>query len=83
VQNTVSFTLPSTQKTVSFVANKQNRPFSNNFVLLGVKRFVRTRNGRDAVEVLVKCTKDSMEAGRIYYCLFTYKGTLLACDTCN
>lgn len=83
MQNTVSFTLPSTQKTVNFTATKKNLPFSNNFVLMGLKRFVRTRNGRDAVEVLVKCTNDSKEPGRIYYCLFTYKGTLLACDTCN
>jgi len=83
MQNTISFTLPASGKSVNFTVTKKNRPFSNNFVLLGIKRFVRTRNGRDAVEVLVKCTNDSKEAGRIYYCLFTYKGTLLACDTCN
>ena len=79
MQNTVSFTLPSTLKTVNFTATKKNRPFSNNFVLQGIKRFVRTRNGRDAVEVLVKCTNDSMEPGRVYFCLYTYKGTLLSC----
>ena len=79
MQNTVSFVQPSTQKNVSFVATKKNRPFSNNFVLLGVKRFVRTRNGRDAVEVLVKCTQDSNEPGRVYFCTYTYKGTLMSC----
>lgn len=83
MQNTISFTLPASGKSVNFTVTKKNRPFSNNFALMGIKRFVRTRNGRDAVEVLVKCTTDSKEPGRIYYCLFTYKGTLLACDTCN
>ena len=83
MQNIVSFTLPTSGKAVNFTATKKNLPFSNNFVLKGIKRFVRTRNGRDAVEVLVKCTTDSKEPGRVYYCLFTYKGTLLACDTYN
>jgi hypothetical protein len=83
MQNTVAFTLPSTQKQISFTVNKKNRPFSNNFVLMGIKRFVRTTNGRDAVSVLVKCTEDSMEPGRIYYCVYTYKGTLLECSTVN
>lgn len=83
MQNVISFTLPSSGKTVNFTVTGKNRPFSNNFVLMGIKRFVRTRNGRDGVEVLVKCTNDSNEPGRIYYCLFTYKGTLLGCDTVN
>ncbi len=83
MQNTVSFTLPSTQKQISFNVSKDNLPFNNNFVLMGIKRFLRTRNGRDAVSVLVKCTNDSMEPGRIYYCVFTYKGTLLECHTVN
>ena len=83
MQNTVAFTLPSTQKQISFKVNKQNRPFSNSFTLMGIKRFVRTRNGRDAVAVLVKCTADSLEAGRIYYCVYTYKGTLIECCTVN
>jgi hypothetical protein len=83
MQNTVSFTLPASQKQISFNVSKDNRPFSNNFVLMGIKRFLRTRNGRDAVSVLVKCTQDSIEPGRIYYCVFTYKGTLLECHTVN
>jgi hypothetical protein len=44
---------------------------------------LRTRNGRDAVSVLVKCTNDSMEPGRVYFCVYTYKGTLLECHTMN
>ena len=82
MQNVISFVQPSTQKQISFTATKKNRPFSNNFVLMGLKRFVRTRNGRDAVEVLVKCT-NSREDGRIYYCVYTYAGTLLECHTVN
>ena len=80
--NNVAFTLPASGKQISFTATKQNRPFSNNFVLMGIKRFLRTRNGRDAVSVLVKCT-NSQEDGRIYYCVYTYKGTLLECHTVN
>jgi hypothetical protein len=83
MQNTVSFTLPASGKTVNFTVKGDNRPFSNNFVLMGIKRFVRTRNGRPAVSVLVKCTNDSREPGRIYYCVFTYKGTLCECHTVN
>ena len=82
MQNTVSFTLPASQKQINFTVSKANRPYSNNFVLMGIKRFLRTRNGRDAVSVLVKCT-NSNEDGRIYYCVYTYKGTLLECHTVN
>jgi hypothetical protein len=82
MQNVISFTLPASQKQISFTVTKDNRPFSNNFVLMGIKRFLRTRNGRDAVSVLVKCT-NSKEDGRIYYCVYTYKGTLLECHTVN
>lgn len=80
--NTIAFTLPASQKQVNFTVTKSNLPYSNNFVLMGIKRFVRTRNGRDAVSVLVKCT-NSKEDGRIYYCVYTYKGTLLECHTVN
>ena len=83
MQNTIAFTQLSTNKRISFTVTDTNKPFNNNFSMMGVKRFVRTRNGRDAVAVLVKCTKDSMEEGRIYYCVYTYKGTLLECHTVN
>ena len=79
MQNTIAFTLPSNQKQISFTVSKRNRPYSNNFELMGIKRFIRTRNGRPAVELLVKCTTDSMEPGRVYFCTYTYKGTLLSC----
>jgi hypothetical protein len=79
MQNTIAFTLPSNQKQISFTVSKRNRPYSNNFELMGIKRFIRTRNGRDAVELLVKCTNDSKEPGRVYFCTYTYKGTLLSC----
>ena len=80
--NTIAFTLHASGKTVNCTVTGDNRPFSNNFVLMGIKRFLRTRNGRDAVSVLVKCT-NSREDGRIYYCVYTYKGTLLECHTVN
>jgi hypothetical protein len=83
MQNTVAFTLPASGKSVNFTVTQTNRPFNNNFVLMGIKRFLRTRNGRDAVSVLVKCTNDSMEPGRVYFCVYTYKGTLLECHTVN
>ena len=83
MQNTIAFTLPSNAKQISFTVNKKNLPYSNNFELMGIKRFLRTRNGRDAVSVLVKCTQDSLEPGRIYYCVFTYTGTLVECFTVN
>ena len=82
MQNVINFTLPASGKTVNFTVKGKNRPFSNNFVLMGIKRFVRTRNGRDAVAVLVKCT-NSNEDGRIYYCVYTYAGTLVECCTLN
>jgi hypothetical protein len=80
--NTIAFTLPASQKQVNFTVTKKNLPYSNNFVLMGIKSFVRTRNGRSAVAVLVKCA-NSKEDGRIYYCVYTYKGTLLECHTMN
>lgn len=83
MQNTISFTLPSNNKQISFKVNAKNLPFSNNFTLMGIKRFLRTRNGRDAVSVLVKCTTNSLEPGRIYYCVYTYSGTLIECCTVN
>ena len=61
----------------------KNRPFSNNFVQTQFVKTMRTRNGRDAFVVVVKCTSDSMEPGRLYCCTFTQAGTLLACYTLN
>jgi hypothetical protein len=78
MQNTITF------NAVSFAVNKRNRPWGNNFVQTQhAATAVRTRNGRDAVAVYVKCTADSREAGRVYYCVYTLKGTLQECCTVN
>ena len=63
--------------------NAKNLPFSNNFVQQKYVRTERTRNGRNAFVVVVKCTTNSLEPGRIYYCVYTYAGTLLECHTMN
>jgi hypothetical protein len=68
---------------VTFAVKAKNRPFSNNFVQHKVAGTVRTRNGRDAVAVYVKCTDDSREPGRIYLCVYTLAGTLLQCESYN
>jgi len=60
------------------VANAQ-RPFSNNFLFNRAIKTVRTRNGRDAYVVSVTCAADSNEPGRVYFCTYTAKGTLLEC----
>ena len=58
-----------------------NLPFNNNFVQTKYVRTERTRNGRNAFVVIVKCTANSMEPGRSYICMYTQAGTLLACNT--
>ena len=80
MQNTIL--VPSLQNPVISI-NAKNRPFSNNFVQTQYYKTLRTRNGRDAHVVIVKCTSDSMEPGRLYCCTFTTKGTLLSCYTLN
>ena len=60
-----------------------NLPYSNNFVQTEYVRTVRTRNGRNAFVVIVKCTTNSLEPGRLYACTYTQKGTLLNCYTLN
>ena len=77
MQNTV------TNGSVTVKVNKKNLPFSNNFVQTEYVRTVRTRNGRDAFIVVVKCTTDSDEPGRVYACMYTQKGTLMGCNTLN
>ena len=58
-------------------------PYKNNFTQVQFIKRVRTRNGRDAMLVLVKCTADSDEAGRLYSAVYTYSGTMLSCCTEN
>jgi hypothetical protein len=60
-----------------------NRPFNNSFVQTNYVKTMRTRNGRNAFVVIVTCTADSMEPGRMYCCVYTTKGTLLSCYTLN
>lgn len=62
------------------VANKQ-RPYSNNFTVNSAE--VKQYNNKDEVHCVVTCTQDSIEAGRVYYCIFTTKGKLVACNTLN
>jgi hypothetical protein len=61
------------------VANKQ-RPFGNNFVVQ--KALVSTMQANE-IECIVKCTANSKEPGRTYYCIYSTKGMLIACSTLN
>jgi hypothetical protein len=61
------------------VANKQ-RPFGNNFVVQ--KALVSTMQANE-IECIVKCTANSKEPGRTYYCIYSTKGMLIACNTLN
>ena len=81
MQNANANTICVPNHVVSINAN--NLPFSNNFVQTEYVRTERTRNGRNAFVVVVKCTTDSREPGRLYACLYTQKGTLLGCNTLN
>ena len=58
-------------------------PFNNNFTQQQYIKTCRTSNGRDAYVVVVKCTSDSREPGRLYACTYSAKGTLLDCNTLN
>ena len=64
----------------TFTATNKNRPFGNNFVVLKalVSAFVPSE-----IEAVVKCTANSKEPGRTYYCIFSTTGTLLSCNTLN
>jgi len=59
------------------VANKQ-RPFSNNFVML--KAAVKQYEGQDEIHCIVKCTANSKEPGMQYFCIYSTKGKLIACN---
>lgn len=63
------------------VTKKANKPFSNNFVMLDSK--ITQYAGQDEITAFVKCTQDSLEAGRIYACTYTLQGKLVACNTIN
>jgi hypothetical protein len=72
--NTIQF-----NNNVINVSNK-NRPFSNNFVVKHIQGPVRTRNGRNALAVVVQATATSLDPNRVYNCVYTLKGTLLSCS---
>ncbi len=63
------------------VTKKANKPYSNNFVMLDSK--ITQYAGQDEITAFVKCTADSKEEGRIYACIFSTKGELVACNTVN
>ena len=54
-------------------------PYGNNFKQ---KHYVKPV-GKNAHAVIVLCTEDSKEPGRVYYCVYTNKGALKECCTLN
>jgi hypothetical protein len=69
--------------TLTVTVNNKNRPYRNNFTQVEFLKMLRTRNGRDAMLVLVKCTADSTEPGRLYSVVYTLNGTMMSCNTEN
>lgn len=59
------------------VANKQ-RPFSNNFIMQNA--VVKQYNGKDEIHCVVKCTANSKEPNMYYFCIYSTKGKLIACN---
>lgn len=64
--------------TRTIVVKGKNRPFSNNFVLYELHEV-----DNNFVSCTVRCTKDSNEEGRLYYCTFTKLGSLVGAHTLN
>jgi hypothetical protein len=64
----------------NFTVTNKNKPFGNNFVVLTA--LVSTMQANE-IECIVKCTAQSKEPGRTYYCIYTTKGTLITCSTLN
>ena len=63
-----------------FTVTNNNKPFGNNFVVQ--KALVSTMQANE-IECIVKCTANSKEPGRTYYCIYSTNGELLACNTLN
>ncbi len=59
------------------VTKKDNKPFSNNFIMLKSK--MTQYNGQDEITAYVKCTADSKEPGRVYVCVYSLTGKLMEC----
>jgi hypothetical protein len=64
----------------NFTVTNKNRPFGNDFVVLTA--LVSTMQANE-IECIVKCTAQSKEPGRTYYCIYSTKGMLIACSTLN
>jgi hypothetical protein len=56
-------------------------PFSNKFVAKNVRVITHKRDTLFTLHA--HCTADSNEPGRIYYCVYNFKGELEACNTLN
>ena len=66
--------------TTTITVNNRNRPYSNDFTVEHIQGPRRTRNGRPAVEVIVRTTASSPEPLRQYSCVYTLAGTLIRCQ---
>jgi hypothetical protein len=66
---------------VSFKVTSKNRPFGNKFVQQQAK--IVQYKGVDEVSAVVLCVKGSKEPGRLYACIFSITGEMIACNTLN
>lgn len=78
MENVITFT----QNNVTLQIKVLRLPFSNNFVQKGTA-VLQKHNGVKEVHVDVLCTQTSQEPGRLYYCIYSTKGDLIACNTLN
>ena len=62
----------------SFKVKSKQRPFSNDFVVQLAK--VVQYEGQDEVYAVVQCTAKSKEPGMRYFCTYSTKGELIACN---
>jgi hypothetical protein len=62
----------------NFTVTKKQLPFSNNFVMLNAA--VKQYNGKDEIHCIVKCTANSKEPNMQYFCIYSTKGKLIACN---
>jgi|LauGreSuBDMM15SN_2_FD.fasta_scaffold773075_1 hypothetical protein len=60
------------------VTKTKNKPFGNNFNT--IKAIVSTMQANE-IECVVKCTANSKDPNRSYYCIYSTSGELLACNT--
>lgn len=77
--NTITYPANNAAKQRKFVVSKRNLPYKNNFTQLSAAVF----EDSITVRVLVQCTADSREPGRIYACLYNIAGSLQGCVSIN